>query len=179
MAQVKNRKRYDPYRNISYAYDGSAARVLEPEESSRPAAYAPPRERPAARPKVRVREAGAVSLFAVCGFAAVAVMAVLILMSYVQLASISSQVVALESQMTQLKSEEAILRSRYEQAYDLSAIESALTANGSMSRPQAGQMIYVNMTEPDSVEVYGSGETKGGSFLDAVREIVDNVLSYF
>ncbi len=176
---VRQRESYDPYRNIAYAYDGSAARVLEQEEVLQPRPRVRPRYKELTRPKAAVRAAGRVSLFAVAGFAAVAVMAVLILMSYVQLSAISGQVVELNSQMAQLQSEEAALRVRYELAYDLGAIESAVTSDGSMSRPQAGQMVYVDLTEPDSVVRYGQDEQTGGSFLDSVEEIVGNLLAYF
>jgi len=178
MASAVKRGSYDPYRNISYAYDGSAARVLEPGEGVRPQPHVRPRRQELTRPKVQVRQAGKVSLFAVTGFAAVAVLAVLILMSFVQLSGISSEVVALNEEMTQLRSEEATLRARYEMAYDLSAIETAVTSDGSMSRPQTGQMVYVDLTEPDSVVRYSREEPQRG-FLDGAREIVNNILAYF
>lgn len=171
---------YDPYRNIGYAYDGSAVRVLEDEQVLRPQPHVRPRRRETVRPKADVRAAGKVSLFAVAGFAAVAVMAVLILMSCVQLSAISTQAVALQDEMEQLHSEEATLRARYELAYDLGAIESAVTADGSMSRPQAGQMVYVDLTEPDSVVRYArEEEDAAGGFLESLEEIVSSVLSYF
>ena len=180
MATAVKRRNYDAYRNISYAYDGSAARQLEEEEVLSPRPLVRPRHRTVARPKVQVREAGRVSLFAVTGFAAVAVLAVLLIMSYVQLATVSDQVVSLSSEMTALQSEEASLRARYELAYDLGAIESKVTSDGSMSRPQSGQMIYVDMTEPDSVVVYDrDGEETGGTFMDGVKDIVGNILAYF
>lgn len=178
MASAVKRASYDPYRNIGYAYDGSAARVLDGEEVLQPRPRVQPRHKQIARPQVEVRPAGKVSLFAVTGFAAVAVMAVLILMSFVQLSSISSEMVSLDSQMTDLRSEEATLRARYELAYDLGAIESAVTSDGSMSRPQAGQMVYVDLTEPDHVVVYNTEEA-GGSFLDTVEEMIGSILSYF
>lgn len=178
MAGAAKRRSYDPYRNLSYAYDGSAARVLEGGEVLQPKPQVRPRRQQVARPRVEVRPAGKVSLFAVSGFAAVAVLAVLILMSYAQLSAISSEVVSLNSQMEELRGEEAILRTRYELTYDLGAIESAVTADGSMSRPQYGQIIYVDLTEPDSVVVYDQ-EEETGSFLDGVEEIVGNILSYF
>ena len=175
---VKERRAYDPYRNIGYAYDGSAARVLDGEEVLQPRPQVRPRRQEIVRPKVEVRPAGKVSLFAVAGFAAVVVMAVLILMSYVQLSTVSGEVVALNNQMDKLRSEETALRVRYELAYDLGAIETAVTADGSMSRPQPGQIVYVDMTEPDSVVVYQQEET-GGSFLDSVEEIIGSILAYF
>lgn len=180
MASAVRRGSYDPYRNLTYsAYDGSAARVLDGEEVLRPQPKVRPRHQELARPKVEVRQAGKVSLFAVAGFATVAVLAVFILMSYVQLATVSGEVVALGNEMARLQSEEAVLRARYELAYDVGAIESAVTADGSMSRPQLGQMVYVDMTEPDSVVVYEQSPEVETGFWDSARQAVGNLLSYF
>lgn len=178
MAETLRRASYDPYRNLNYQYDGSAVRVSEEEEVLRPRPQVRPRRQELSRPKVAVRPAGKVSLFAITGFAAVAVMAVLILMSYVQLTTLSNKVVGLNSQMTRLQSEEATLRARYELAYDLGAIEKAVTSDGSMFRPQAGQMVYVDLTEPDHVVLYQNQETSGG-FLESLEQIIGSVLSYF
>ena len=178
MAETVRRASYDPYRNLNYQYDGSAVRVAQEEEDLQPQPRVRPRERELARPKVAVRPAGKVSLFAVTGFGAVAVLAVLILMSYIQLTTISNQVVSLNSEMTQLRGEEATLRARYELAYDRGAIEKAVTSDGSMSRPQAGQMVYVDLTEPDSVVLYHPDETTDG-FWGSLEQIVGSVLSYF
>ena len=178
MTETVRRASYDPYRTLNYQYDGSAVRIPEEEEVLRPRPQVRPRNREIARPKVAVRPAGKVSLFAVAGFGAVAVLAVLILMSYIQLSAISGEVVDLKTQMTQLQGEEATLRARYELAYDLGAIEKAVTSDGSMSRPQAGQMVYVDLTEPDSVVLYSQSEASGG-FLSSLEEIVGSVLSYF
>lgn len=178
MAQTQRRGSFDPYRNLNYDYDGSAVRIAQEEEVLRPRPQVRPRNQELSRPKVAVRPAGRVSLFAVAGFGAVAVMAVLILMSYIQLSSISNEVVSLNSEMTRLQSEEATLRARYELAYDLGAIEKAVTSDGSMGRPQAGQMVYVDLTEPDSVVLYHQDETSGG-FLESLEEIVGSILAYF
>ena len=79
------------------------------------------------------------------------VFAVLLLFSYVQLTTISQQVVELRSEMTALQSEEAKLRTAYELSYDLSSIEETMTASGAMVRPQNGQVVYVDLSEPDTV----------------------------
>lgn len=180
MANTAKQRSYDPYRNMGYAYEGSAARVLEPEENvrARPQPGVRPRHAQLTRPKVEVRSAGKVSLFAVTGFAAVAVLAVMILMSVVQLTAVSDEVVSMEAQISKLKNEEATLLARYEMAYDLGAIESAVTAAGTMSRPQAGQIIYVDLTVPDNVVLYQQEETTGG-FWDQVEEWIGNILAYF
>lgn len=179
MAEAAKRRSYDPYRNISYAYDGAAARVLEPEVvQPRPRTHSRPRQEELTRPQVVTREAGKISLFAVGGFAAVAVLAVCILLSYVQLSSISQETVRLSDSLVTLRSEEATLRARYELAYDLRSIETAMTADGSMGRPQSGQIVYVDMTEPDSVTVY-EHTRENTSFTDGIKEIVNNILTYF
>lgn len=180
MASAVKRETYDPYRNIGYAYDGSAARVLEREEVLQPKPRVRPRQKVVSRPQVQVRAAGKVSLFAVAGFAAVAVLAAFIIAGYVQLSAISIQTVELNDELSQLKSEEATLRARYELAYDLGAIESAVTSDGSMSRPQAGQMVYVDLTEPDSVVHYDQAEEQSsGGVLESVEEVVGSLLAYF
>ena len=162
---------------MSVAYDGSAARVLQGGEVVAPRPKVRPRTKELTRPHVETRPAGKVAPFAVLGFGAVLVLAVCILMNYVTLSSLANEVVDLNTQMTQLKSEEATLLARYELAYDLGAIESAVTADGSMSRPQPGQMIYVDLTEPDSVTVYSQEETAG--FWDGVEEFIGGILAYF
>ena len=62
-------------------------------------------------------------------------------------------------------------------AYDLGAIETAVTADGSMGKPQAGQMVYVDLTEPDSVVLYQQSGQK--SALDSIEEMIGSILSYF
>lgn len=179
MAEAVKRGSYDPYRNVRYAYDGSAARVLEGDEALKTRPRVRPRQRELVRPKVETRPAGKVSPFAVVGFAAVALMAVMILMNFVTLSTVSSEVVALNQEMNQLKNEEATLLARYELAYDLGAIENAVTADGSMSRPQAGQTFYVDLTEPDSVVLYAAAQEETAGFWDRVEEAVANTMSYF
>ena len=179
---VKHRARYNRYSEVPYeAYDGSAARQLSGSEVLQPRPLVRPKERAVVRPKVRVREAGAVSPFAVVGFLAVGVFAILLLFSYVNLTMISQQVVDLKSEMTELRTEEAKLRAQYELAYDLETIESEMTANGTMVKPQNGQTIYVDLSEPDSVVLYDQedGAQSSGGFLDTVQSIVTEIVEYF
>ena len=74
----------------------------------------------------------------------------LLLMSYVQLAQISDDVVS-QAEMPPFRSE-AQLRAEYALAYDLSEIEQKLTADGSMIRPDDSQICYVDLSEPDAIE---------------------------
>lgn len=184
MAAAVGRKnsRYDTYARVGYgAYDGSAARALEREEVLQPRPQVRPRERALSRPKVQVREAGKVSVFAVAGFLAVGVFAVLLLMTCAQLTALSEDVVGMKSQMELLKTEEAQLRAQYELAYDLNGIETAVTANGAMVKAQSSQIFYVDLSEPDSVVFFREEEAAPGvkGALDSLRSVWGNVVEYF
>ena len=179
---VKRRTRLNRYTDVPYdAYDGSAARQLKGAEVLQPRPMVRPKERVVARPRVRVREAGAVSPFAVAGFLAIGVFLVLLLFSYVNLMTVSQQVIDLQGEMTQLRTEEAKLRAQYELAYDLEGIEESMTASGAMVKPQNGQTIYVDLSEPDSVVLFSQEEATPGTagFVDTVKSIVEEIVAYF
>lgn len=180
-AAAVKRNRYNSARATygSVAYDLDA---LPGGSIAAPRPLVRPREQTRARPKVRVREAGQVSLFAVVGFLAIGVFAVLVLMSGIQLTTLSDDIAGLNSQMTTLQSQEANLRTEYALAFDLNSIESAVTSNGSMAKPQSGQIIYLDLSEPDSVVLFEQDETplKGAEgMLQGVKEVFTNVVEYF
>ena len=89
--------------------------------------------------------------------------------------------VDLRGEMTELRTEEARLRAQYELAYDLEGIEAAMTADGTMVKPQNGQTIYVDLSEPDSVTLFDQEEVRTGAagFVDSLRALWDDVVSYF
>ena len=109
-ATARKRTRYaetrGTYGNLAYAepavrpLERGGAEVLRPQPKVRT------RERAAVRPKVRVREAGQISVFAVVGFLAVGVFAVLLMLSTVQLTRVSDEMISLKSQLSNLQSEE-------------------------------------------------------------------------
>lgn len=180
---VKEQKRhYQNYRQVSRsAYDGSAVRQLEREEVLQPRPQVRPRKRALTRPKIQVREAGKVSVFAVAGFLAIGIFAVVLLMTYVELTTISEEVVQMKSQMETLKSEEAQLQAQYELAYDLSSIEEAMVASGVMVKPQRSQIFYVDLSEPDKVTYFQQEEALTGlrGAWDSFRSVWGNVVEYF
>ncbi len=141
-----------------------------------------PRERAAVRTKVQVREAGKISLFAVVGFLAIGIFSLLVILGGIQLSTLSDDIAAMNREMTSLKSEETRLRTQYELAFDLNTIEMAVTANGSMVKPQNGQVLYLNLSEPDSIILFQQEEAplKGvEGALRSVKEILSNVVEYF
>lgn len=181
-------RKYSPYGaatygNVAYDLAGTAARplrrggaeVLQPRRRTRSGARA------ITRPKVRVREAGYVAPFAVIGFLAVAVFAVLLMFSYAKLTTVNNQVVSTRNQLTALKTEESKLMTQYELAFDLNSIEKQALESGGMVKPQAGQTYVLDLSEPDSVVRYHQQE--GPSKVDSLRtelaSIWSNLVEYF
>lgn len=173
---AKERKySYRTYGNVAYepAYRPQREREQQPEE--RPLIRT--RERVRARPRVAVRPAGQVSLFAVVGFLAVGLFAVLLLMSYARLDVIGDEVVDLRGEISELKEENTKLQTEYEMAYDLKTIEESMTASGAMTQPQAGQTVVLDLSEPDSVEIFDSKPSTGAAAT--LAEVLRGVLEYF
>ena len=170
-ATARKRTRYaetrGTYGNLAYAEP--AVRPLERggSEVLRPQPKVRTRERAAVRPKVRVREAGQISVFAVVGFLAVGVFAVLLMLSTVQLTRVSDEMISLKSQLSNLQSEEKKLMAQYELAYDLSTIEQKVTSDGSMVKPQSSQIYTLDLSEEDSV-VHYSRENGGAETVDSL-----------
>lgn len=142
--------------NLAYDYN-----ALERERAyERPQPQ--PQIRTISRPKVSVRPAERVSVSAILGFAAAAVMLSLVLMSYVRLTALSDSVVSLQKELSVLETENVTLTTAYERAFDLDTLESAAAAAG-MSKPSPSQVYYLDMAAPDSASVY---TVENGNVLD-------------
>ena len=149
----------------NYGVDGSLARDLDwavRERELQHAGEAPRhqeqvlvREQPKeqTRTHVRVRERQQVSMVSVAGFAAVIAMAVVLLMSYINLTVLAADTVALKSQLETLRTEHAALSAEYEQMFDLATVREAAEAAG-MTKPSASQICYLDLSEGDSAVVY-------------------------
>ncbi len=182
-ARVKRKMKYDVYGNVAYApgYGGAAAPALPGEEILAPRPKVRPRVEEYTRPQVRVREKEKVSLFAVVGFMAVLVFAILVVTSYMQLTIVNDQTVSLQNQLGDLKQQEAHLLSKYELAYDLKTIQEKMTSTGEMVKPQAGQMIVLDLSEPDSVVRFEQENPLKGveGLISGCKDIVAAVMEYF
>lgn len=100
-----NTASYNTYGSVAYApaYEGGALRspkerTLQPQ----PKVRTHERTRSLTRTKVQVREAGEISPFAVVGFLAVGVFAVLVIFSYAQFTVANSQLSSLRSELSDL-----------------------------------------------------------------------------
>lgn len=166
------------------SYDGTSARVLEGAQvgrtRARERAKARTQEKVITRPQVEVREAGAVSPFAVLGFLAVGVVAFFLVLSCAQLTAVSDEVITLENQLASLKTEEVTLLTQYELAYDLRGTEFMLTDDSTMAEPRADQIIYVDLSSPDTVTYFVEADAQGvEGVVDGILDMGGQVVEYF
>ena len=163
-----------PYGNV--AYDPAYAPGGLEREEDQPRIRT--RERHAARERARVRAAGYVAPTAVIGFVLVAVMAVLLLSGYAQVAQVSDQIVHLRGEGETLSEENAKLRTEYELCFDLKTVEEQVAASGLMVQPQPGQIVTLNLSEPDSAKFYADVD-QGEDLWGEVGQTVDNLVEFF
>jgi len=117
-----------------------------------------------------------VSLFAIVGMAAAAVMLVFVLLAYVRLAEVAAETTALQSQITTLQAEETKLRVAYEQAFNLSEIESYATKTLGMVYPTESQIIHLNGGLRDKaviLEENASDPGEVGGFYRFLRSLAE------
>ena len=181
-ARRRNQKTsYRTYGSVAYApaYDGSAVRAPGREEVLQPKPRVRPKERTLTRTQVQVREAGQVAPFAVVGFLLVGLFAALLLMSYTQYTVVADEVVSLRNELSTLQTENATLAAKYERVFDLDEIQAVV--GGSMVRPSAGQIEYIDLSAPDSVELYEGHTAVSGvmGVLAGVGEMFSGVVEYF
>ena len=180
------------YRNYSSGYvDGSLAHDLDwavRERELRHAGEAPRhqeretvRETPKVkeRPRVQVREKQHVSVVNLLGMGAVIAMAVLMLMSYIQLTVLAADTVELKTELETLESENVRLTAQYEQMFDLATVKESAEAAG-MVKPSASQIGYIDLSEGDSVIVYRREDPSVlAKVLTSVHHSVYTVVEYF
>ena len=116
------------------------------------------REEPKAVPRVQVRERQQVSVVAVAGFAAVILMMVALLASYIQLTAVAADTVALKQELAVLETEHQTLTAEYEQMFERATVRAAAEAAG-MSKPSASHICYLDLTGGDSAVVYQKEES--------------------
>ena len=179
----RNTTAYSTHGSVAYApvYEGNTARVPRREEELQRVPQPKRRQQiqQHERARVEVRQAGHVAPFAVVGFLAVAVFAVLLVTSYAQLAVANDEMVSLRRELSDLQSENVTLSAQYEKVFDLATIQEAV--GDTMIRPTNDQVVYIDLSAPDTVTVY---HDKGGDpglrdLLNGVHEVLDGIIEYF
>lgn len=181
MATERRARRYSTYGNVAYQpeYDGSAVRSSAGREAEQPRRrpQVQPRERVAARPSVEVRKQGAVSPFAIVGFAAVALCMFMLLSTGAQLTMVADETFDLQDELTELKTEEKKLLAQYEQAYDLTEIETQMVASGAMVKASSANTVYLDLSEEDSVIYYEQAAEGIPGLVDRLEQFFKDLLS--
>ena len=146
-------------------------------EDVRREAVPAPKVRSVTAPRTRQRQR--LSVVSVLGFLAVTILAVVTLSQYVQLTVISSEVVKLQSELSDLQTQNVSLTTKYEQTFDLSTIKEAAEAAG-MSKPSSSQIYYIDLSEGDSAVVYQQEESNLLSrLLTSLNHGIYAVVEYF
>ena len=178
------RQRMTTYRtngSVAYApaYEGNVVRSPRRQEEQWSVPKRAPKRRPVERPQVEVRQAGHVAPFAVVGFLAVGVFAVLLLLSYLQLHMVSDSVASLRSQLSELQTQNSTLSARYEQVFDMEHLEAAV--GSTMIRPTGDQITYIDMSQPDSVVLHAGSSAIAGAAgaIQGAQEIFSDLIEYF
>ena len=151
-----------------YSVNGSLALDLDYELRERELRHAgeTPRRQEAVKeqPRVRkevqeqVRPRQRVSVLTAVGFFAVVGLALMVLMSYIQLMELSAKTVQLKQQLVALEAENVSLTAEYEQMFDRATVKEAAEAAG-MTKPSASQVYYIDLSNGDNAVVYQKEET--------------------
>ena len=176
------------YAHREFSTNGSLARDLDwavRERELEHAGEVPRHERTQAAPKVYhkeqvlVRERQAIPVLSVLGVTAVAVAAVMLLLSYVQLTTLAADTVALKSELTVLQAENVSLTAQHEQMFDMATVKEVAAAAG-MAKPTSSQITYLDLDSEDSAVVYRT-ETPSvfSRILSSLHHEVYAVVEYF
>ena len=84
-------------------------------------------------------------------------LALLVLMSYVQLTMLSAETVKLQGQLEELESENVSLTAQYQRMFDMASVKEAAEAAG-MSKPSGTQLGRLDLSAGDSAVAYQQKE---------------------
>ena len=183
----RSRRRATGMVNGSLAYDfGTLERQLDDTGRMDPDLYTPSLEetsadvisRAHAHAKAKVRPAQHLSPVMVLGAAAVAVLMVLVVLSYVELATISNSVVSMRNQVAELETRQVTLLTQYEQAFDLVSVKEQALAAG-MSLPSDSQVYYIDLSDPDNAVVYEQDSQGAAQVLEQIWQTILHAVEYF
>lgn len=137
-----------------------------------------PQERVRLRAAAKAVNSQGISVFAIAGWISAAVLAVAIIMSYIELNTVASQKYELKTELETLQTEETRLMITYESTFQLDEIEEYATNMLGMVRADSDQIKYLdNQAEDQAVVVDGSGAGTGVSA--ALKSFFTAAAEYF
>ena len=168
------------YGNVAYDLSTAGYALPREEEYSRPAEQPREtvREREQVRTAVRERQAFGLPLFGVIGTVAVAVVLVMVLMAYIQLAQVSSTTTQLKNSIADLEESGTMLRVRYESTFNLNEIETYAMNVLGMTKLDDSNTTVFEVEKADKAEILNPDDSAEG-ILSVVSRFLDSIGEYF
>ncbi len=177
---AKNNWRIMANGNTAYRLDVQGNTVRVPKTEPRRKRQESQRPYPRTRSKVELRPQGKISITAVVGFTMVAMLAVGVLTSYIELTDIYADTVAAQAELSELRKENSILVTEYETVFDAETLQEAAEEAG-LQEPTANQKVYLELSDPDNAVVYQTEEKATGlkGVWQAVKSFFAGIGTYF
>ena len=154
---------------------GSAAPQIdipEPEVRERP------QEKVSIRTKTKTAAKQGISLFAVAGWASVIILAVALLMSYVELNTIANESYELREELEALQIEETKLQIEYESTFRLDEVEEYATNMLGMVRAGNNQVKYLSNRAVDRAVILDTNSVETGMSA-SLKSLFTTIAEYF
>ncbi len=172
------------YGNVAYDMDRVVGGYAMPGEET----YSIPVPRPDERTRERVRERTAVRtqekaaygvpVVGILGFLVTAVLMVVVLMSYVQMAELSDEANALENSISQLQEENKQLQADYATTFNLNEIKSYAINNLGMSEISEDNVSIIGTERGDKAEILNEDDASKG-FFQKIADFFASIPEYF
>ena len=154
---------------------GSAAPQIELPE---PEVHERPQEKVSIRTKTKTAAKQGISLFAVAGGASVIVLAVALLMSYVELNTIANESYELREELEALQIEETKLQIEYESTFRLDEVEEYATNMLGMVRAGNDQVKYLSNRAVDQAVILDTNGVETG-ISASLKSLFTTIAEYF
>lgn len=154
---------------------GSAAPQIELPE---PEVLERPQEKVSIRTKTKTAAKQGISLFAVAGWASVIVLAVALLMSYVELNAIANESYELREELEALQIEETKLQIEYESTFRLDEVEEYATNMLGMVRAGNDQVKYLSNRAEDQAVILDTNSVETGVSA-SLKSLFTTIAEYF
>ena len=171
MAQSNDRRRY------GYT-DGALARERALDDAGR---MEPQRREPVAAPRRQsvARPAAKLSPLVLACAAVLTGLVVVLLMGYVRLTEVSTDISQIKTEMGELEERHVALLTQYEKTFDLATVKRVAEEAG-MTKPTAGQVEYLELPAADSTVVYRSDAgTALENIAESISRALGSVVEYF
>ncbi|MCL2827808.1 MAG: hypothetical protein FWD99_03635 [Oscillospiraceae bacterium] len=152
-----------------------------PQEERVPERAAPPSEKARVRTRTRAKTAQrqSVSKFAILGSVVVAALLLLVVLSHLQLAMISHEMVGLEGQLAGLREESVQLQIAYASAFNQTDVERFAREQLGMVDASPGQVFHLGAVLGDTAEILEIVDERDHGILSHLAGLFGSLKEYF